>query len=144
MSFQVFARRADAVFAVHDGTELAAGDQIRFVVGSGGPEYLLVASVDGSGKPTVYYPYGGDHSGAVTNEPSELPGSIVLDAAPGPERVFALITKEPLDAAQVTRALAALGARGPGAIRTTAAIDIPATQASIVFEKAAPFEKAPR
>jgi hypothetical protein len=90
LSFQVFAERAGDVIAVGDGTRLAPGDRIRFVVGSGGPSYLLVASIDGAGTATVYYPYGGEHSGSAAVQPAELPGSIVLDAAPGPERVFAL------------------------------------------------------
>jgi hypothetical protein len=137
MTFQVFANRGDEVIPVRDGTQLAEGDRIRFVVGSGGPEYLLVVSIDGAGNPTVYYPYGGERSGAITQEPSELPGSIVLDAAPGPERVFALISAEPLDAAVVKRALAAIGARGAAAIRETHALELPATQATVVFEKVA-------
>jgi len=139
LTFQVYANRGEEVIPVRDHTRLAAGDKIRFVVGSGGPAYLLVVSIDGAGNPTVYYPYQGARSGSVTKEPSELPGSIVLDAAPGPERVFGLVSVEPLDAAVVMRALAALGARGPSAIRETRTLDVPATvQASVVFEKVTP------
>ncbi|MEO8705640.1 MAG: hypothetical protein ABI867_36755 [Kofleriaceae bacterium] len=138
LTFQVFANRGDEVIPVRDGTTLAAGDKIRFVVGSGGPGYLLVVSIDGAGASTVYYPYGGARSGPVTKEPSELPGSIVLDAAPGPERVFALVSPEPLEAAVVKRALATIGARGRDAIRETHALEITAQQATLVFEKAAP------
>jgi hypothetical protein len=139
MVFQMFANRGGEVIAVHDGARLAPGDAIRFVVGSGGPAFLLVASIDGAGSATVYYPYGGDRSGAATPEPSELPGSIVLDAAPGPERVFALVSTEPLDAAMVKQALLAIGARGPTAIREAHSLAVPATdQATIVFEKGPP------
>ncbi len=137
ITFQVFAKRGERVFALHDGTTLAPGDRIRFV--AGGARYLLIASVDGGGTPTVYYPYGGTRSAAIASEPSELPGSIVLDAAPGPERVFALFSARPLEAAEVTRALAALGARGAAAIRATAVLEIGAdVQISVVFEKASP------
>jgi hypothetical protein len=136
-TFQVFAKRGDRVFAVRDGTKLAAGDQIRFV--AGGTRYLLIGSVDGAGKPTVYYPYGGPRSAQIAEQPSELPGSIVLDAAPGPERVFALFSQQPLEAPVVTRALAALGARGVDAVRATSLLDVQATvQVSIVFEKVTP------
>lgn len=140
LAFQMFANRRDDVFAVHDATKLAAGDRIRFVVGAGAARpYLLVASVDGAGNATIYYPYGGARSGPAPAMPSELPGSIVLDAAPGPERVFALASAQPLDAAQVTRALLVLGKKGPAAIRATAVLDnLPAVQQSIVFEKVAP------
>jgi hypothetical protein len=137
LAFQVFASRRDEVFAVHDATKLAAGDKIRFVVGAGTARpYLLVGSVDGAGNATIYYPYGGAHSGPAPAAPSELPGSIVLDAAPGPERVFALASAQPLDAMQVTRALLVLGKKGAAAIRATAVLDnLPAVQQSIVFEK---------
>ena len=139
LAFQIFANRGGEVIAVRDGARLAAGDQIRFVVGSGGPSFLLVASIDGAGTATVYYPYGGDRSGPATREPSELPGSIVLDTAPGPERVFALVSAEPLDAAVVKQALLAIGTRGAGAIRATRTLDVPATaQATIAFEKGPP------
>ena len=139
LTFQVFANRGGEVIPVRDGIRLAAGDRIRFVVGAEGAAYLLVASVDGAGKATVYYPYGGARSGPVGRQPSELPGSIVLDAAPGPERVFALVSIDPLEAADVTRAIAAIGARGADAIRATRTLDVPASaQASVVFEKAAP------
>jgi hypothetical protein len=139
LAFQMFANRGGEVIAVQEGARLAAGDQIRFVVGSGGPGFLLVASIDGAGTATVYYPYGGDRSGPATREPAELPGSIVLDTAPGPERVFALVSAEPLDAAVVKQALLAIGARGAGAIRATRTLDVPAAaQATIAFEKGTP------
>jgi hypothetical protein len=137
VTFQVFAKRGAQVIAVRDGTRLAAGDQIRFV--AGGARYLLIASVDGNGRASVYYPYGGTRSEAIANKPSELPGSIVLDAAPGPERLFALFSREPLEATTVTRALTAIGVKGGGAIRATTSLDVPASaQVSIVFEKVAP------
>ena len=139
VTFQVFARRGEQVIAVHDGTRLAAGDQIRFVVGARGLGFLLIASVDGAGSTTVYYPYGGARSGPVAPTPTELPGSVVLDAAPGPERVFALFSAEPLEAAQVTRLLRSVGARGGSAIRETKTLAIPAQgQATLVFEKGTP------
>jgi hypothetical protein len=137
-TFRVFAKRGDAVFAVRDATRLAPGDQIRFVVGSRGPAYLLVASIDGAGGATIYYPYGGARSGPVDSAAGELPGSIVLDRAPGPERVFALFSEQPLDAAPVLRALRELGARGPAAIRDTRTLDVPSVQASVVFDKELP------
>jgi hypothetical protein len=134
MTFQVFANRGGEVIAVRDGTSLRAGDQIRFVVGSGGPAFLLLVSIDGAGTATVYYPYGGERSGPISKLPSELPGSIVLDAAPGPERVFALVSSEPLDAAVVKRALLEIRER----IRETERLPVPVEQASIVFEKETP------
>jgi hypothetical protein len=137
-AWQVFAHRGDLTFAVHDGAELAAGDRIRFVVAPGAARYLLVASIDGAGNATIYYPYGAAASEPIAGPRVELPGSIVLDAAPGPERVFALLSDEPLASAAVLAELRAIGAGGPDAIRRTFGLTIPAVRAqpSIVFEKA--------
>jgi hypothetical protein len=139
LTFKVFASHGAEVIPVRDGTRLLPGDGIRFVVGSGGPRYVMIASIDGAGHPSIYYPYEGVRSGEATAKPSELPGSIVLDASPGPERLFALVSAEPLEASVVTHALAAIGAGGAEAIRATPRLDVPgAAQASVVFEKGTP------
>lgn len=139
-AWQVFANRDDQTFPVHDGTLLAAGDRVRFVVTPEGARFLLVVSVDGAGQVSTYYPYGGERSGALESAARvELPGSIVLDAAPGPERVFALFSDEPIEAASVTDPLRAIGAGGPIAIRAARSLAIATrAQATLVFEKATP------
>jgi len=138
-TWQVFAHRADATFAVHDGTRLAAGDRIRFVISPAGARYVLVASIDGAGHATIYYPYAGPSSEPIAGPRAELPGSIVLDTAPGPERVFALLSDQPIAADPVIALLRTIGAAGPDAIRRFAALPIAArAQRSLVFEKAAP------
>jgi hypothetical protein len=93
---RVVARRGDAQFEVRAGAHLRAKDQIRFVVEPGGAHYLLLASRDGRGALSVYYPYGGVESGAVEGPRQELPGSIELDDAAGPERLVALFSDAPL------------------------------------------------
>jgi len=142
-SWQVFASRGGRVFAVHDGIELAPGDQIRFAVTPGAARYLLVASVDGLGTPTIYYPYDGARSaeitGPIAGERVELPGSIMLDAAPGPERIYALLSATPLSAEEVREQLRRVGLGGAAAIRSARRLAVPApVQASLVFEKAVP------
>ena len=139
-AMQIFANHNGQVFPVRDGATLSAGDQIRFVVTPAGMPYLLVASVDGTGKPAIYFPYQGSQSGRLEDTARmELAGSIVLDAAPGPERVFAIFSKDPIFAAHVQEQLTALGARGPEAIRAAQHLQIPAQgQISVVFEKATP------
>jgi hypothetical protein len=132
-SLRVFARRQGRVTAVRPRTTLHAGDEIRFAVEPAGLHYLIVASVDGAGKATVYFPYGGIASQPVSG--GTLPGSIVLDDAPGPERIFALFSRQPLAAAEVTGALVELGRRGPDAIRAARQLSVAATQLSLVFEK---------
>ena len=140
-SARVYAHRDDRTFAVEDGTRLAAGDRIRFAIVPAGAPFLLIASIDGSGAATIYYPYGGRASAPLGPAGrGELPGSIVLDAAPGPERVFALFSDEPLDASVVIDQLHELAARGSESIRATRALPIAGAraQSSVVFEKVAP------
>ena len=138
-SWQVFANHAGQTFAVHDGTPLGAGDRIRFVVEPAGAHYLIVGSVDGLGNPTIYYPYGAAMSTPIAGDRIELAGSIVLDAAPGPERVFAILSDVPLAASVVERELRAVAAGGPEAIRGTHVLHLAArAQVSVVFEKVGP------
>lgn len=139
-AMQVFARHGEDVIAVRDGTRLQPGDQMRFVVQPNGAEYLLVASVDGAGKASIYFPFDGSASAPLgPSARIELPGSIVLDATAGPERIFALFSREPLSAGAVKRELAAIGARGAEAIRSVRRLDAgTAEQATVVIEKVAP------
>jgi hypothetical protein len=134
-TLQVFARRAGRVSPVKPRAVLQAGDEIRFVVDPAGLSQLLIASVDGDGKVSVYFPYGGTGSAPVRPGRNELPGSIVLDASRGPERLFAVLSAEPIEAAPVTRALGELGRRGPEAIREARRLPLSTTQLSLVFEK---------
>jgi hypothetical protein len=131
-ALQLFASRDGKVFAVRDGAALRPGDRIRFVVQPAGLPHVMVAS--------IYFPTVGSRSGAVDPAArTELPGSIELDDAAGPERVYALFTREPLEADQVIAALRAVGAAGPAAIRDRSGLAVAAdAQASLVFEKAAP------
>jgi len=138
-SWQVFANRDGQTFSVRDGAELAAGDRIRFVVLSGGAHYVLVASVDSTGAATIYYPYGGEMSAAIQGEQVEPAGSIALDAAPGPERIYAILSDQPVAAADVVAQLREVAAGGAAAIRATPTLRLAArAQLSLVFEKAAP------
>lgn len=138
-SWQVFANHDGRVFAVHDGTTLAAGDRIRFAVTPAGARYLLVASIDGVGAATIYYPYDGPQSALIEGARVEPAGSIELDAAPGPERIYALLSDEPIAADTVTAQLRALAAGGADAIRDARPLELPArAQLSLVFEKATP------
>lgn len=135
-TWRVVASRGDAQFAVHDGSVLAAGDHVRFVIIPDGARYLLVASIDGSGAVSMYYPYDGARSGAIAGAQVELPDSIVLDAAPGPERLFALLSDEPIAADDVRDQLRAVGTGGAAAIRAPRQLDVPArAQLTLVFEK---------
>jgi hypothetical protein len=106
-NFQTFVKRGTQVFAAADGVLLLPGDALRFVVQPGGLPYLLIVSRDGAGHLTVYYPFGGTRSAELKSDGrNELPGSVELDATPGEERLFALFSRQPLEAARVTSRLA--------------------------------------
>ncbi len=139
-ALQVFARRQSRVFAVEEGTRLAAGDAIRFFVDPGAADYVLVGSIDGAGQANLYYPYDGHESVRVAaGRRVEVPGSIILDSAPGPERLFAIFSRAPLSAERVRTALQQLAAGGPEAIRRTRELSLPGTtQATLRFEKEPP------
>jgi hypothetical protein len=135
-ALQLFGRRAGRVFAVRAKDPLKPGDEVRFVVQPAGQPYVLIASIDGAGKANVYYPFGGSTSAQVAAAPQvELPGSIVLDATPGPERVVALFSRRPLAVKDVTAALEVLGRGGPQAIRSAEFHAGEEAQGSIVIEK---------
>ncbi|HXU06472.1 MAG TPA: DUF4384 domain-containing protein [Polyangia bacterium] len=138
--FTMVARRDGRVFSVEPGAKLRANDQIRFVVSHLRHRYVLIASVDGAGRANVYFPYEGATSENVgIRERIELPGSIVIDGSPGPERFFALVSREPLQTTSVRRALDAVGKEGTNSIRNASRLDVGADeQVSILVEKDAP------
>lgn len=140
-SVQVFARRGDTVFSVHEGSDLAPGDAIRFVVSAAGASQVLIASADGAGNVTVYYPYGGGASAALPAAPSVvIPQTIVLDDAPGPERIFVFVSTHEIPAGPVLAALRELASLGHAAIRDTRLVAAPpprAAQTSFLLEKRA-------
>jgi hypothetical protein len=140
---QVFARRhgrgavSAEVTKVKDGDRLAAGDALRFVLSPTGLSYVLIASVDGAAQTTVYYPFQGEASAEVDNKDTlPVPGSIVLDQAPGPERIFVIHSERPISASTARAALARLGAGGADAIRAAQRLPIEGTvQSTLCFEK---------
>jgi hypothetical protein len=129
-AWEVVALHGDHELRVHDGTALAAGDKVRFVVVPAGAHYLMIASIDGAGVASIYYP-----AVKLDGPKVEVPDSIVLDAAPGPERLFALFSDAPIDPAPVKAKLAQLA----GKVREAKHLDVAARdQLTLVFEKERP------
>ena len=140
-TFTLIARRGGEVFTVGQSAELQAGDELGFVVTSSAPlSHLLVVSIDASGRANRYFPFGGARSAAIAQPGRwEVPGSIRLDATPGPERIFALFSAAPLDAVGVEARLLAIGKRGSDAIRASERLDLPdVEQSSLLIEKRVP------
>jgi hypothetical protein len=131
------ARRAGRVFPVDSGVALKAGDQVRFVIDHVRHRYVIVGSIDGSGHTSIYFPYEGIESVPIANGARvEVPGGIVIDASPGPERFFALFSDHPLQTFSIRRALDAVGKRGAGGIRNASRLDVGADEeASVLVEK---------
>jgi len=142
LHLDAYASRGGRVLPVTPGAVLSPGDQIRFVVTglpAGRPLHALVASVDGRGGVSVYFPFGGAASAPLQGPgPQALPGSVVLDDAPGPERVFALFSPEPFTVERARAALEALGRAGPEQIRAARALaGVTQDQRTLWFEKSA-------
>jgi hypothetical protein len=138
-SLGIVVRRGERIFPARSGAPVRPRDQIRFVLRGVKQRYLLIASVDGSGRANVYVPYSGKESAPVTPaDRLEIEGSIVLDEQPGPERIFALLSRTPLTAETVRKSLTAIGAGGPESIRKTDVLTVPAeAQSSLLLEKVA-------
>jgi hypothetical protein len=93
---EVFAERGGKQFPVKPGAALQPKDKVRFVVNSAGSKYVLIASRDGAGNFTVYYPYNGLESAPLAQR--ELPGSIELDEVTGKEWLVAVFSDAPVKA----------------------------------------------
>ena len=77
--------RGEEVFAQDALPSLREGDRVLFTVDPAGHDAMVLLSVDGTGHWTTYYPTTGSSPARVAPRPQELPESIQLDAAPGPE-----------------------------------------------------------
>lgn len=109
------------------------GDRIQLRYSAPTPMNVVVIGLDGRGEVLVYV----DDAGAgLSIEPGTgrlLPGSLVLDAARGVERLIGCFTESPLASSAVTaagrRALSAAG----GDPRATRSLDLPCVQADLLL-----------
>ena len=137
-----YVRHGTKIARLENGAVLEKGDALRFAIDAGTNKHILLAGVDGSGKATAYFPYGQWQGAALpAGARFEVPGSIVLDDSPGPERIFTFLSGQPLDGAAIRTRLESLARLGPQAIRATSDVDVAGSEcSSVVFEKKA---KAP-
>ncbi len=77
--------RGEQVFPEDALPTLRQGDRVLFTIDPAGHKAMVLLSVDGLGQWTTYYPSSGSTPAPVAPRPQELPESIELDAAPGPE-----------------------------------------------------------
>jgi hypothetical protein len=86
--------------------QVKPGDALRFAYEAPEAGHLLVLELDGRGSASVFYPYSGTTSAPLAaGQRDFLPGSVVLDDAPGPSFLFALFSPRPLEAAPLLEAL---------------------------------------
>jgi hypothetical protein len=102
----IAARRGAELLTIDAAHPARSGDELRFVPSGGAPgRYVAIASVDGRGDVWLLYPASpNDSSVPMPPAGQPLPGGIVLDDAPGPERLFIVISERPVPGAAVRAA----------------------------------------
>ena len=108
----IVCRRAGRVFALAPDQPVAPGDELRFLARpvAAPPTarplaFIQIGSVDGGGAYAPFYPsQDGSASVPLPAPGTALPGSIRLDDAPGPERLFVVLSARPLSVAAVAAA----------------------------------------
>ncbi|MBI5510521.1 MAG: hypothetical protein HY903_17325 [Deltaproteobacteria bacterium] len=121
-SVELFVARGDRS-QLFSGQPLRAGDRLAIRY-STEHRYLMLVSVEASGKISVLLPADGEASMPI--EPGHarrLDDGVELDAYPGPERWVALLTDQPLTRADVVRTLSAAMLDAGGTTRLTAALE---------------------
>jgi hypothetical protein len=121
LAVQIVAKRGGRQFFVRPGDALEADDALRFVVTAPEAGYVAVLSVEEAGRVSVFYPP--ESAAAPAPWPvriesrgrRELPGSIILDEAPGSETYVVLFSSAPFSREAAERIAAALstGRREP-------------------------------
>jgi hypothetical protein len=89
-----------------------AGDALRFSYESPDAGHLLVLELDGRGEASVFHPFGSGRSAPLDAKQRDfLPGSVVLDDAPGPRWLLAVHSPRALEAAPLLAQLRAQAGR---------------------------------
>jgi hypothetical protein len=112
-SLGLHCRRTGNTFALGAHDPVQAGDELRFVPRPASPaaRYVQIASIDGTGHYAPFYPADRGAFSLPLPAPGEpLAGSIRLDGAPGPERLFFVFSSSPLAVPDVEQAARAAGA----------------------------------
>jgi hypothetical protein len=112
-----------------------AGDRIQLRYSAPAPTNVVVIGLDVRGEVSVYVDDAGAGLRIDPGAGRPLPGSLVLDAAPGAERVIGCFTESPLTSNAVVaagrRALTAAG----GDPRAVGSLDLPCVQAEFLLNK---------
>jgi hypothetical protein len=137
LGLTVFVGSPDGARAVADGARIPATSALRFQIRSSEPCRIWIVSVDAAGQVSRLYPPWGDE-GAEVGSAGPLPGGAVLDGRPGPERIFAVCTQQPLRLSVLESAGRAVASGGRDGVRSARQLEgLPpgALQASLLLEK---------
>ncbi len=122
VQLEMFIKDEAGVRKGDDGMRLREGDQIQFRYRAVGRRYLFVVSVDSRGAISPLYP---DVTGkSIEVRPDglhTLEGSVILDDAVGPERIFAVFSDAPVSYRSIERALSG---RSEGDLRRLQHLDL--------------------
>jgi hypothetical protein len=116
---------------------LAAGERVRIGYHAGAHRYLLSLSIDERGQVTPLYPEAGRSVAlgkVVGAAPSYLPDSIEFTDA-GTERLFVILSDQPIDVDAARRAARASFERSKGDILRMPALELPGEQFQRTFIK---------
>jgi hypothetical protein len=106
VQLEMFVKDEAGVRKGRDGMVLHQGDQIQFRYRAVGRRYLFVVSVDSRGVVSPLYPDA--EAASIPVRPDglhTLDGSVILDDAVGPERIFAVFSDEPVSYRSIEQAL---------------------------------------
>jgi hypothetical protein len=91
--FSAFRQRENAAAEeLVSGAIVKPGDRIRFSVRTPADGFVAVLSRDGAGHASVYSPFSAPQAAPHSAKDTLLPGAVMLDEAPGTERVWALFS----------------------------------------------------
>jgi hypothetical protein len=95
LSLEVFAETPEGAQKLTNGQLIPLAAPLRFKVDTTVPCRVQVVAADCEGRVTVLYPAPGEDA-AIVNGSSVLPGEAKLNGDEGPERIYAICSREPL------------------------------------------------
>ncbi len=102
----IYIQHDGAVREGGEGARVVPGDAIEFVTFTRAKRYLIVLSVDGARRASVYYADGDRAAGIAPGEGAPLDRSTILDGTLGFETLYALFCDHPVPVGPVVDALA--------------------------------------
>jgi hypothetical protein len=137
LGFTVFAATDGGARSISDREEIPAAAALRFYVKPPRPCWLWVVSVDTDGQVSRIFPAGGSTPTRV-EAAGALPGGALLDGRAGPERMYAVCTRQSLVFDDLAHLVEIAATGGEGGVRGAGELQgLPegAAQATVVLEK---------